>query len=594
MASYGTKYQFRYNSIHGVEYIIQIAEDGYSGSVINRPLGAAPVLHMQESGVFRATSLGLTLECQVDGEFASFYTSNPLQYKVYVFRGGNSTPLWQGYLATELYAEPDIAPPYDVKVTATDGLGVLKEYTYEGAGRISIKEHLRTLLLKTGFAFTIYCGMSIHNASNSIANFFNMLYLDLDYLAGKSYYEVLEVLLKTFHATVTQFRGSWFVLRESDMSVFLNSSGDLGGYRIMTRADQTVSSTKAYVSGGRKSIGPLYGSEDTWPIGHLTRRVVPAKRSIAVTSEWHSVGAPSDVSNWTAGNYATYDATNKAYNIAGSGSTRGSIENRVTFDTFNRNIRIKVKACGNFALQANAYWPSMYIRVAFDNTSAGGEYLYYHHNSGSWTSSSADWDIQMEVNRSNMSGQPEFAQTFTLDIPAPSINNAGILQVSIQGIKLSVYSATVEMIMNKGYKDTILIDNGARGEGEEVEITGSPVTADNFNNTIYLQGIFTNSSGIPSYSFSDDRFTRKVFLALATLDRALSVALPRIELSGTLDVPDSFVAPPLVVTLRGTSYQVQSYDWDLYNEEYKFVARTSPAASLTVESETVTSTGDAQ
>lgn len=588
-----TKYRFRYDSVHGVEYIIQLAEEGYSGAVIDRPLGVAPVLHMQESGAFRATSLDLTLECQVDGEFASLYTSDPKQFKIYVFRGGSNTAIWQGFVATEIYSEPDIAPPYDVKITATDGLGTLKEYTFEGAGELSIKEHLRTLLAKTGLSSTIYCGFSIRRESGTTADFLNTTYINLDYLAGKSYYNVLEVLLKTLHATVTQYKGNWLVLRESDSSVYISSGGNIGGYSIGVRADQDVSGSKSYLTGGRKVIGSMAdGSVDTWPVGHLTRRVVPAKRSISVSSEWYQAGWPDDVHTWLYGTDATYDSTAKAWRVGRSG-TQGYIEMRTAYRTFQRDVRLVIKANSFFVAGGNQNPPYLRIQVAYNNRDGGASDLYYDPETGAWTTGGWGSGKVFNLTRTNLLDKLEDAETITFDIAAAMLGSSGTLDVYIYAVNASIYSAEMTMVMNKGYKDTIVLDNGARGEGESVEITGSPATADTFNSLTYMQGMFKNSGLTPYYSFSDDRFTAKDYLALSAMDYALSVALPRIELSGTVDVPTGFPTIPLVLVLRGTSYLVKTYDWDLYNEDYKFTAVSVPAASLTVLSETVTSTGDA-
>ena len=120
--AYGIKYRFRFWSEHGVLHTVNLLQDGYSGTVTERPLGKAPVIRMQENGAFRSTSCNLTLECQSDGEFADLYTSDPKEFRIDVFRGGTlsagGTLVWQGFVATEIYAEPDIAPPYDVDITS--------------------------------------------------------------------------------------------------------------------------------------------------------------------------------------------------------------------------------------------------------------------------------------------------------------------------------------------------------------------------------------------------------------------------------------------------------------------------------------------
>jgi hypothetical protein len=47
--------------------------------------------------------------------------------------------------------------------------------------------------------------------------------------------------------------------------------------------------------------------------------------------------------------------------------------------------------------------------------------------------------------------------------------------------------------------------------------------------------------------------------------------------------------PPIAIRSNGSNALVTSYDWDMYNEEFKFNAVTLPSASLSVTSETVTS-----
>ena len=131
--AYGTKFRFRFDSCHGTTYEVRLQEDGYSGSITDRPLGKAPVIRMQDSDPIRATTCELALECRVDGEYVDLYTLDPKQFKVEVrYKSGSSWPVvWSGFVATEIYSEPDIAPPYDVNITATDGIGVLKEYTFQ-------------------------------------------------------------------------------------------------------------------------------------------------------------------------------------------------------------------------------------------------------------------------------------------------------------------------------------------------------------------------------------------------------------------------------------------------------------------------------
>ena len=148
--AWANKYRFRFESIHGVEYNIYILKDGYSGSVIQRALGRAPVLRKKKNGPICGTSLELYAECLVNGEFAELYTSDPKEYKVEVYR--DSVKIWTGFVSTELYSEPGIAPPYDVQIVATDGLGELKLNNYEAQGEVSLSVLFGYILSFTGSA----------------------------------------------------------------------------------------------------------------------------------------------------------------------------------------------------------------------------------------------------------------------------------------------------------------------------------------------------------------------------------------------------------------------------------------------------------
>ena len=119
--AYSVKYLFKFESSNGTTREIRVLQDGYTGEVIQRPLGRAPILKKQQNGPVHGTSLEFYAECNVDREFIEFYTSDPKAYRVDLYAG--ATLLWQGYITPELYSEPDIAPPYDVQVVATDGVG---------------------------------------------------------------------------------------------------------------------------------------------------------------------------------------------------------------------------------------------------------------------------------------------------------------------------------------------------------------------------------------------------------------------------------------------------------------------------------------
>ena len=53
--AYGTKYRFTFESTNGATYRILIQKEGYSGSILERCLGKAPVLMSQVNPALRAS-----------------------------------------------------------------------------------------------------------------------------------------------------------------------------------------------------------------------------------------------------------------------------------------------------------------------------------------------------------------------------------------------------------------------------------------------------------------------------------------------------------------------------------------------------------
>ena len=53
--AYATKYRFRGQSVMGYDITVTIDQDGYSGAILDRPMGKAPILRREENGRVRGT-----------------------------------------------------------------------------------------------------------------------------------------------------------------------------------------------------------------------------------------------------------------------------------------------------------------------------------------------------------------------------------------------------------------------------------------------------------------------------------------------------------------------------------------------------------
>ena len=581
--AYYIKYRFKFVDIHGTTYEVRLREQNYDGEVIDRPLGAAPVIRMQESGAFRTTCCDLVLECQVDGEYASLFTSDPRKYRVDVYRGG---VIWEGFVATEIYSEPDIAPPYDVRITATDGLGTLKEYDFEPVGVKTIRYHLETFLVRTGMELTIYSVHSIRQHGNYPVNFLDDTQISLDYHAGHSIYEALEDLLKTMRCFITQCNGYWLIVRESDVTV--NSSMRIPCF--VTSGTHTQATD--FVDGGAV-VGQM-GAVGTnmWPIGFLTKTVRPAKKSVKVRSAWHlRSGAPDVSSNgWTIVSNAVF--TTNRYTL-GSYSNPGSIYAQLNPVGFVNGLRIAVKASRVPNWQYGQGRTGAHIQVSVAWYSTGDSaWHYYDADSGSWGTSQGS-GMEANVDRTNEMNDVSFCESHEFKVPAADDSYDGILKVTVGGVAVDIYDVSVLLDLGKGYEDTILIDNEARGVAEDLEISGGRNVPGNMVNAYFADGVFFNANTHSIITSFDDADNSDLdYLSLTALNYAKEHAEHRLEYTGTLNFPQLRYHNPIALLFNGVVAILESFEWNLKEAEFRFKAVTKPTAVLTVDSETITSLPD--
>lgn len=584
--AYGVKYRFQCESYNKTVYRVDLLEDGYSGAITTRPLGKAPVLRMQEAGPFRTTSCDIVLECQVDGEYVDLYTTDPFQYKVEVYwvNGNSVTSIWRGYIVTEIYSEPDIAPPYDVKITATDGLGILKEYPFEASGIKLIRTHICDLLKKAGdTAPMFYYASSLRKSGGTVTNFMDDANIDLDYMAGESCYDVLKTLLESLRTVIVSMGTYWLLVRESDAQI--DSSGMLSAVQCIG-GNTALPSTSTSVKMG-KTVGKM-GVADIWPVGFLNRRVIPAKKSVTVRMEWQPKNATEGLSSWTGSDDAIQNPTR--WTLGSMGAT-GTISSTTLMSNFIRDVRVAIKASQYWTDSGLYGKPYVKVRATFFD----GTTTYYYHQESGWNTSSPSEGDEYDVNNKNYYNDPAAADIINIDIPAQGSSNQGAFTIYVDGHRVEVYDVDVRLSMIKGYEDTIIIDNGARGTAGTIDITGGrEMDSDTIPRTFVRGVIGSAGSSYVITSFSDANHVDKNFMSLAALAYARENAAPRIEITGTLnheyDTQNTHVGVPVpFIKSHGVWALMKSYDWNMMTEDVSFTAVTLPSVTLEVEDEVITS-----
>ena len=584
--AYATKYLFKWQSANGTTREIRVLKDGYSGTVIQRHLGRAPVLKKQHNGNVYGTSLEFFAECAVDGEFAEFYTSDPKAYRTDLYAG--STLLWQGYITPELYSEPDIAPPYDVQVIATDGIGELKLYDFEPRGIVTLRALLTYLLGYTGLGTDVYLISSIKPGGTGAAGSLLSKTINVDYKAGDTCYEVLSYLLDTLHATITWWKGAWILARETNVTF---QNGKVKYYN--------TSGNSAQLTGSVVTLGRLRVN-DAWPVGQLSTVIDPAKKSVTVQAPWHPVtaftnsGMTSDT-GWTKSNNAAYSSAKSAYSLPDNGATvnLATVSQSISMVGLRMPIAFSGKFCATTAPGSGQIYGGV-AGVVVEYATGGTTYHLGKDEEGNavWVSGAAgstNYDFQVRLQA--VDTDEINAESLEFDIPAFALGStypSGTLTFRIVGRAAYVFSAYLDVILPRGYQDRLHLDNGARGEGGDVEIAIGRETSDISYYQAFLQGILLDSGALIT-SFKDDYITDSGldYLSFIARDYARSLALPRLKRTGTVFLESAVAFPPLVFTKGSVDYWLEGFSWDMYEDELEISARSLPTATITVDSEVI-------
>ena len=264
--SYGLKYGLSFDSVSDTPYEINILEAGYDGPVENRNLGSAPVLKMDDGEAVRGTSLELSIETCFDGDLREFYTTDRKKFRVEVYRSG--VLFWSGHILPELYSEPYISVPFDVSVTASDGLGLLKNIPFGLSGKRSVFDVIKYCCEQTGLVLNyVFASKLLATGMSGVASVYTQAFVDCNAFDDADCYEALEKVLITFGSYIKQKDCKWHVLRytdqDTDLMEYDPSCNFAGGFRPVM-----------------KTLGAI--GDDTYPVGQLESEIVPARKDFTM------------------------------------------------------------------------------------------------------------------------------------------------------------------------------------------------------------------------------------------------------------------------------------------------------------------------
>lgn len=576
--AYAPRYIFQFVSDNGKTISVRINEDGYTGTVTKRNVGGAPTLRLEKNDCIRGMSLEIPAECIVEDEFADLYTSNPYKFKVEV--ASNDVVVWHGFITPELYSAPWIDPPYDVTLTATDGLGELKMHTYPALGRQSLEALLLTLLGATGLSLPIRFISTMANDTIESTYLLADTTVNLDAYAGKTYYEVLQKLLTCLHATIQQRGGAWLLIRETDIN---NMTSD-------DAVSDTAGSTYPITDFGSMQ------SNDVWPVGQLRMEIVPAKNRVNVSAAndfTKSILAdPEMIEGDWQGDGTHYTSDGGFYALEKSQMLYQDyipeISDVNSYPDFF-DWKFKFRQSGNRE-----------ATFGYGILAAGIEKGTNQPIQLSWIRSEDGKDgywavgrfwMTANVDRARYGNSADCAELTTAIRMFGGLSNSLSRLDSIQFYFVSrantIYiheSSVAVSSLIEGVNTVLIMDNNARGAADTVE----PAVADTYNGNHGLSFMWNAAYGKRGYNnYLIEAWRSAIIPALPygeflAKDNALSVANPRLRLQGKLNVVDHL--PSLFYRTKEIAFLAEEWSFDLLHDEADISIISLPASAIQVVS----------
>lgn len=569
--AYGELYRFVFDAANGPEVTISVAKKDYTGAVYRRAVGGSATLRRERSGCILGSSLAWSAECLSEDEFAELYTSDPTLYRVSLLFSG--TEVWRGFVTPELYSSPWVDTPYDVTLTATDNLAELKNSTFKATGDIQVEWLIRDLLEITGLSISSAQDMEVAYISSMKGDrkHLSSLTVNVDHLAGETCYDVLNSVLESLHAVLylDYAAESWVVMRETDVS----------GANV-----------------GFLTFGKLDGLSDLAANGSLAMEIVPARKELTVSEEIHAanvakafnssnVQTTGGTPKWEESDYgaAVRLTTVPPSQLSGTPESIDSVAG-VLFTSLAAGRRytltFKARNTGFFVGKTLLQWGLFII----GQNGSVSRTLYFDTNGGySAAYPGSDYPNDTELT-------PEIAEySFSFVIPQ-KVGSAGFTpsrggfsaRCMRKGDGSSVWTAEAWLAdvrlqvadFPDGLSTRVILDNDARTEADGVALEFGNDIASGRQNVI-RETKFISDAIVPEQDFN-------TFMAI---DNALSVALPRLRLSGVMFFKKpTWRLPKFVrtthVSADNLAYIVEEYSFNLVTGDIDISMISLPAAAL--------------
>lgn len=267
-ATVDPRWQIDYTDLLGGNTEIKIFKDGYEGQTEFLKGAGSPLL-LSYSGrggdlytPISSLQASINFLAYEDFKFDEIYQADEKEFRVEIYKDGAIK--FKGYLLPDVYQEPYLYPPFEVNLTATDGLGLLKNFSFSSLidtqilGEKSIINVISLMLGKTGLSLPIVShvnlfsdGMDTSVGADPLEQAFvnSEIFIKEDGTLFDSI-STIETILFAFNARLYQEDGKWHIVR-------INEAGD-------------VRDVREYNSKGVKASNYTFGE-----VKNLTRPNVP-------------------------------------------------------------------------------------------------------------------------------------------------------------------------------------------------------------------------------------------------------------------------------------------------------------------------------
>lgn len=594
--SYGVKYIFEYISeVYSHACEIRILERDYTGSATKKAMGASPVLRRDsaDNGI-AGTSLELTIQADEDGELMELYTVDNKRYMVELEWDGNI--IWSGYILPEQYSEPYVSAPYDVAVTASDGLGILKGVTFALTGRVTLLELVKYCCDLTGLSlgFTVWSTLAEANQGGGCA--WEKTTLDAGIFAENTCYEVLEKVMTTLDSVITQGGGRWIIEGAVDRN-----------------APAWAYSNALVLQYQPQPLPWVVGSadDDFFPVGSLSCDILPAKKSAVFTYDYQT--RDSFLTNWDFANgYDSWTHNYYARRVL-QGKNNFCFAELLQYGEISQSISVMASGWSfklSFKFLADRYLTSMggdisKVRVGFSVVLTNGVTTYYLHEKKGW--SEDEYLFKRTCSERNITKAEDYSvdDFDSFELIADNIPMDGVLTITFSNesndderwdYAILVGRIVVIEDVSPGVDITAELVSQASEEGDDVELSFGDAPTSGNASMLYANYLANGAGLTSSWSIAggaSDSFAytmlKSVCSRLVVPRRQLSGVIQGRRLAGDVLLQDKYSGYLLVLT---------EYQWRLYDDEMtvtmeQFAPYTEISGSLT-ESERVTGGGGSE